>query len=89
MLVEEEVEKEKISGFRVTEHIYVPKHEILSEEEAQELLKRLHARPEQLPYIRASDPVVRELGAKPGQILKITRKSETAGESVYYRYVVE
>jgi DNA-directed RNA polymerase subunit H len=55
-MLEEEVEKEKISGFRVTEHIYVPKHEILSEEEAQELLKRLHARPEQLPYIRASDP---------------------------------
>jgi len=88
-MLEEGVEKEKISGFRVTEHIYVPKHEILSEEEAQELLKQLHATPEQLPYIRATDPVVRELGAKPGQILKITRRSETAGESVYYRYVVE
>jgi len=86
---EEEVEKEKITELRVTEHIYVPKHEIISEEEAQELLKRIHARPEQLPYRRVSDPVVRELGAKPGQILKITRRSETAGESVYYRYVVE
>lgn len=86
---EEEVEKEKITRFRVSEHIYVPKHEILSEEEAQELLGRLHATPEQLPYIRVTDPVIRELGAKPGQILKITRRSETAGESVYYRYVVE
>ena len=87
--MQEEVEKEKITEFRVTDHIYVPKHEIISEEEAQELLKRIHARPEQLPYIRVSDPVVRELGAKPGQILKITRRSETAGEAVYYRYVVE
>lgn len=87
--MQEEVEKEKIVGLKVTEHIYVPKHEILSEEEAEELLKRLHAKPEQLPYIHVSDPVVRELGAKPGQILRITRRSETAGESVYYRYVVE
>lgn len=87
--MQEEVEKEKIVGFKVTEHIYVPKHEILSDEEAEELLKRLHAKPEQLPYIHISDPVVRELGAKPGQILKITRRSETAGESIYYRYVVE
>ncbi|MEM1995205.1 MAG: DNA-directed RNA polymerase subunit H [Nitrososphaerales archaeon] len=86
---EEDVEKEKIVGFRVSDHIYVPKHEILSEEEAKELLQKVHAKPEQLPYIHISDPVVREIGAKPGQILKITRKSETAGESVYYRYVVE
>lgn len=75
--------------FKVTDHIYVPKHEILSEEEAREVLKRYNVRPEQLPYILSSDPVVQEIGAKPGDIIKITRKSETAGISVYYRLVVE
>jgi len=29
------------------------------------------------------------LGVKPGDMIKITRKSATAGESLYYRYVVE
>jgi DNA-directed RNA polymerase subunit H len=29
------------------------------------------------------------LGVKPGDMIKITRKSATAGQSNYYRYVVE
>ncbi len=36
-----------------------------------------------------SDPVVKIIKAKPGQVLRITRKSPTAGESVYYRIVAE
>lgn len=75
--------------FKVTDHIYVPKHEVLSEKEAREVLKKYNVKPEQLPYILSSDPVVQEIGAKPGDIIKITRKSETAGISVYYRLVVE
>ena len=31
----------------------------------------------------------RGLGVKPGDMIKIARKSPTAGESIYYRYVVE
>jgi DNA-directed RNA polymerase, subunit H (EC 2.7.7.6) len=29
------------------------------------------------------------LGPKPGDVIRITRTSSTAGESLYYRYVVE
>lgn len=73
---------------RLQDHVLVPKHEILSKEEAEELLKILGISKEQLPKIKASDPIVVEIGAKPGDIIKITRKSLTAGKSVFYRLVV-
>jgi DNA-directed RNA polymerase subunit H len=66
----------------------VPKHVKLSEEEAKEVLKELGVSPEQLPILRVTDPVARELGLKPGDIVKIIRKSENAEEVVTYRYVV-
>jgi DNA-directed RNA polymerase subunit H len=74
--------------FKLQEHMLVPKHEILSEEEAEELLKILGVRKEQLPKMKADDPIAKEIGAKPGDIVKITRKSLTAGESVFYRLVI-
>ncbi|BFH73310.1 DNA-directed RNA polymerase subunit H [Sulfurisphaera javensis] len=66
----------------------VPKHEVLSVEEAYKVLKELGIRPEQLPWIRASDPIAKMIGAKPGDIIKITRKSPLSGEAVVYRYVI-
>lgn len=74
--------------FNVLAHELVPKHEVLSLEEATKVLRELGVRPEQLPWIRASDPVVKALGAKPGDIIKIVRESPTAGKVVAYRYVV-
>lgn len=76
-------------NFDVLKHVYVPKHEILPKKETDEILIRYNTKYAQLPYIFLNDPAIRELGAKPGDIIKITRKSPTAGESIYYRYVVE
>jgi len=75
--------------FNIFDHVLVPKHEILSEKEEKELLEKLGVTKEQLPKIKKDDPAVKALGAKPGQIIKITRKSHTAGVSIYYRVVVE
>lgn len=52
-------------------------------------MEGLHIQPHQLPYIKTSDPTSQALTAEPGDILRITRKSPTAGEVVVYRYVVE
>ena len=71
----------------ITEHELVPKHEVLSEQEKNDFLERYKVEPSQLPRILKTDPVVRYLGVGEGTILKITRKSETAGKYVTYRVV--
>lgn len=79
---------DKVKKEELFRHELVPKHEVLSKEEKEKLLNNLKITPEQLPKILDTDPVVVEIGAKTGDILRITRKSETAGESIYYRLVV-
>ena len=74
---------------KITNHVYQPKHEILSMKEAEEVLKKYNTKPSQLPYILINDKGLEDLDVRPGDIIKITRTSFTAGESVYYRYVVE
>ncbi len=75
--------------FKVGRHVLVPKHEILPKEKVEEILKRYKIQPHHLPLIKSSDPAAREIGAKPGDVLKITRNSPTAGTAVVYRYVVK
>ena len=74
---------------KITNHVYQPIHEILPKHEAEEILRKYNAKPSQLPYIMITDKGLEDLEVRPGDIIKITRKSPTAGQSVYYRYVVE
>lgn len=74
--------------FNVLEHELVPKHIILSEIEKEEILKKYRATLKQLPRILSNDPVIKAIGAKPGDVIKIIRKDPIAGESIYYRVVV-
>jgi DNA-directed RNA polymerase subunit H len=74
---------------KIVNHIYQPKHEVLPKEESEMIFKKFNSKPSQLPYIMASDKGIQDLDAQPSDVIKITRKSSTAGESVYYRYVVE
>ena len=73
----------------VPDHIYVPKHEIMNKKDAQKVLGEFNCKPTELPLIFVTDPAILGLGVKPGDMIRITRKSGTAGESTYYRYVVE
>ena len=76
-------------AFDIFKHDLVPKHEILTPEETKELLTQYKVKPYQLPRIKVSDPAVKAIGAKLGDILRIVRESPTAGEHLAYRYVVE
>ena len=71
------------------DHVYVPKHEIMTKDDASSVLEKFNCTPTQLPLIFVNDPAIVGLGVKPGDMIKITRKSGTAGVSLYYRYVVE
>jgi len=75
--------------FDLFEHKLVPKHEILAQKEVEQLLAEYRVQPYQLPQIKSSDPSVKAIDAKPGDIVRIIRKSPTAGIHIAYRYVVE
>ena len=75
--------------FKLLDHESVPYHEIIGEDEVAEILSKYVIDKEQLPKIRFDDPIVLEIGAKIGDVIKIMRKSQTADESAYYRLVID
>ena len=81
--------EDEVPAFKVSTHFLIPKHELLTKEEADQAKARFNASPSQFPYILSTDSIAKEIGAKPGDFVRITRRSETAGTSIYYRYVVE
>jgi DNA-directed RNA polymerase subunit H len=78
-----------LTKFSLLNHESVPKHEIISEGELKSVLSNYFVEKEQLPKIKVHDPVCKEIGAAVGDVIKITRKSQTAGEAEYYRFVIE
>ncbi len=72
----------------ITKHALVPKHVKLNEKEKKELFEKYAADMRDLPRIYKEDPAIQSLDVKEGDIIKIIRKSQTAGEAIFYRRVV-
>ena len=63
------------------EHVFVPRHEKIPDDEVPALLKRLRTTRPHLPIIRFhTDPIARYMGLVPGDVIKITRPSPSSGE---------
>jgi len=69
------------------DHYLVPPHEIIPKEQHDPLMKSMYiTQKSQFPFIRYhEDPITRVIGAIPGDIIKITRPSPSAGEYIVYR----
>lgn len=68
-------------------HVLVPKHEIVPEEQHKELMASMYITSKsKFPEIKFHvDPIARCIGAVPGDIVKITRPSASAGQTIIYR----
>ena len=75
--------------FKVDKHRLTPKHVKISEKDKNLLLEKYNVAPKELPKILKTDSAIRELDAKPGDVIKIIRVSPTAGESIFYRVVAD
>lgn len=80
--------KKKKSKFKVDKHSLTPKHVKVSDREKKQLLESYRATLRDLPKIYRTDPAIANLDVKAGDVIKVMRESQTAGESVFYRVVV-
>ena len=75
--------------FNILKHVQVPKHEILTLEEQEELFRMHNIQTlADLPSISRYDPVALVLCMRPGMVCRITRKSKTSVSTFYYRACV-
>lgn len=68
-------------------HVLVPKHELVPDSEHKKLMDSMYITAKsKFPEIKFHvDPIARCIGAVPGDIVKITRASASAGETIIYR----
>jgi DNA-directed RNA polymerase subunit H (RpoH/RPB5) len=78
-------------SYNPNDHVYVPKHTLLTESETKKLFESRKLKASTLPKIASDDPITRYFGAIPGQVFKIERinyEAETLiRKSIFYRIV--
>ena len=76
------------STIKVLDHVMVPDHQVMSEDEVKALLALYSITFEQLPKVYHDDAAVKQINGKVGDVVRITRQSQTAGIAEAYRLVV-
>lgn len=76
--------------FNISHHSFVPKHELITDEaEIAALVTANQIKVKtQFPLIMKTDPMAKYLFAKTGNLIRITRNSQTSGVHIIYRCVV-
>jgi DNA-directed RNA polymerase subunit H len=73
----------------IRDHEDVPEHRKMEEDEIEEVLERYDADKEDLPKIERTDAALKQMDVEVGDVIEIKRGSPTAGETTYYRQVIE
>lgn len=73
--------------FNILKTDLVPPHRVISSTEKNDLIKKYYVTDpkKQFPEISRFDPVAQAIGARPGDLVEITRSSPTAVTTLYYR----
>ena len=75
--------------YNITKHVMVPKHELLTKKEIQDLKQQLRIRTLScLKKIRYNDPICRYFDAKLGNVFRIYRPSPDGHMYIAHRLVV-
>ncbi len=82
-------------AFNILNHEMVPEHRLVSNSEADRILKKFGITKEQLPKIKLTDPAIKVLeatlkekeGIREGMIVEITRNSKTSEKFTAYRLI--
>ena len=83
-----------MAELNIRSHTLVPEHILLTDDERQSVMDKYQISIDNLPKILIADPAVKYLGTEerpivPGDVVKIIRKSATAGFAIAYRVVVQ
>jgi DNA-directed RNA polymerase I, II, and III subunit RPABC1 len=70
------------------DHMFVPKHIILSQEDQDQIRKEYGFKRIEIGVIKESDPIARYYNLKPGHIVRIERPSVNSGITVYFRQCI-
>ena len=74
--------------FDITQHELTPNYRILSNEEKQGVLDRFHLTDHNMPNVLVTDPLACFYGVKVGEVVEITKASETNGYNTDYRLCI-
>jgi len=72
--------------YNILNHSLVPKHKVLNTEKKNDVMKKYNIKKEdEFPEISRYEPVAMALCMRPGQVCEITRNSDTAIKTPYFR----
>jgi len=75
--------------FNIFDHELVPHHIRLKKKEVSDFLGKYQIEKHQIPKILETDPAVKAIQAKPGDVIKIIRNPEMGEEGAYYRVIIK